>query len=106
MIWDGVTEYQDDKPPDVVGTSGCFACTGMALAVSAKDLRQPPIPMQHLLRQQALGWDPIGVTFANPFDYLNIGFLAYDGSLSNEATQSVFRAERLPRTRRPLRSPA
>ena len=47
-------------------------------------------PMQHLLRQQALGWDPIGVTFESPFHFLNVGFLGYDGILSNDAVNQYF----------------
>ena len=91
MIWDGVTEYSDVRP------SGLLAV--YLLRMYGDGTRRfseryvSPNPMQDLLRRQALGWDPIGVTLTNPYYYLNVGFLAYDGSLSNESVNQYFQVQ-------------
>ena len=96
MIWDGVTEYSNAKPPWCIDRLFACACTGMALAGSAK-VRCRPVPDARPIcfGSKGLGWDPIGVTFTQyphygPTDYRNGGFLHYDGSLSFEPPNQYF----------------
>ena len=90
MIWDGVTEYSDVRPPDALhGVVYLLRMYGDSTRRFSESFAALD-PMLHLLRQQALGWDPIGVVFADPFHFLNVGFLAYDGSLSNDAVNQFF----------------
>ena len=61
MIWDGVTEYQDISPTGI-GTIYFLRMYGDGTRRFSESFAATD-PMQHLLRQQALGWEQIGVTF-------------------------------------------
>ena len=91
MIWDGVTAYSDALPPGV-GIIYLLRMYGDGTRRFSESFGSA-FPGQQLLRQQGLGWDPIGVTYANPdhpTDYRNGGFLQYDGSLSFDPPNQYF----------------
>ena len=88
-IWDGFTEYHDERPP---GVSGIFL-----LRMYGDGSRRfseylgTGTPMYQFRARTVLGWEQIGVTFDRPsylphggdiVDYRNSGFLGYDGSLT------------------------
>ena len=64
MIWDGVTEHSDVRPAGV-GVVYLLRMYGDGTRRFSERFGSSD-PMEHLLRQQALGWDPIGVTVCEP----------------------------------------
>ena len=88
MIWDGVTEYQNIKPP---GESVFLLRVYTDRTRRFSESFNTPAPMRDLLRRKAEGWDPIGVSFTQPFHFLNTGFLAYDGAMTYDAVNQFFK---------------
>ena len=88
MIWDGVTEYQNLRPPEA---SRLFLLRmyGDGTRRFSQELGTAQ-PMDQLRARTEFGWETIGVCFENPpGDYHNHGFLAYDGSLSLEPVNQL-----------------
>ena len=89
MVWDGVTEYHDGRPP---GVSGIYLLRMYGdgsrrfsefLGVSA--------PMFHFRHRTEQGWETIGVSFTIPLrEHLPGGFLAYDGTLTLDQVNQFF----------------
>ena len=88
LIWDGVTEYQNVKPPGV-GTIFLLRMYGDKTR-RFSETRGVVAPMERLREATADGWEQIGVTFTEPGLHFNFGFLAYDGSLSFDPVNQWF----------------
>ena len=89
LIWDGATEYQDVLP------SGLFEIYLLRMYGDGtrrfSERLSVARPMTRMLRAKAAGWEQIGISFENPYHYLNVGFLAYDGSLTYDAVTQHFK---------------
>ena len=88
MIWDGVTEYQNLRPP---GETYSYLLRMVEDGSRRFTDRYPSTsPMIHLMRlsTQEDAWESIGVTFENARDFLyynpTSSYLGYDGSMSIE----------------------
>ena len=88
IIWDGVTEYQNVRPPGVLNVYLLRMYGDKTRRFS--EHRATAAPMARLLRQQAEGWEQIGITFEEPGLHFDIGFLGYDGVLSFDPVTQYF----------------
>ena len=90
MIWDGVTEYQNVRPP---GVSAIFLLRMYGDGTRRfNETLGTGQPMAHLRARTEVGWETIGVCFTNPYhpiQYINLGFLDYDGSLTFEPVNQL-----------------
>ena len=48
-------------------------------------------PMEWLHLKARHGWEQIGVSFEEPYYHLNAGFMDYDGTMSFEAVNQIFK---------------
>ena len=88
IIWDGVTEYQDVRPPGVL-TIFLLRMYGDGTRRFSEH-RGVAEPDRRLRLQAAAGWDQIGITFQEPGGFFDVGFLAYDGSLTHDPVNQYF----------------
>ena len=88
IIWDGVTEYLDERPPGVLNVF-LLRMYGDKTRRFSEYLAVAQ-PTTRLLRAKAAGWEQIGITFEQPFPYLNIGFLGYDGAPTLDPVNQFF----------------
>ena len=89
LIWDGETEYQNARPP---GISEVFLLRMYGDKTRRFSERLSVAePMKRLIRAKAAGWEQIGITFVNPWQHIDTGFLAYDGALTHDAVNQFFK---------------
>ena len=93
-IWDGVTEYNDERPEDI-GTIYVLRMLGDKTRRFSED-RADRHPMQELRYvTEQLGWETVGITYdyVRAFENRNEDkeiFLGYDGSLTIEPVNQYF----------------
>ena len=89
MIWDGVTEYQNTRPPEMPGSWLLRMYGDGTRRFSERE--GTGNPMSQMRYQVASdGWGTnIGIGIEQPYYHLNIGFLDYDGTMSFEPVNQV-----------------
>ena len=88
LIWDGVTEYRDVRPPGVL-VIFLLRMYGDGTRRFSEH-RGENQPLTSLIRATADGWEQIGITFQDPGRFFDIGFLGYDGVLTFEPPNQYF----------------
>ena len=91
LVWDGVTEYQN--PPPIAGVS-TYLCRmyGDGTRRFSESEHATQLIYDRLVRKRDRdGWESIGVAIEQPSSrWYNIGFLAYDGTLTYEPPNQYY----------------
>ena len=90
IIWDGVTEYQDVRPPGVSDRLSSSHVRGRNPTLQRTSCSVANPDRSGCYRAKADGWEQDRNYFPRPGGFLNVGFLAYDGSLSFDPVNQYF----------------
>ena len=88
MIWDGVTEYHNHRPPGVADIFVLHMYGDGTRRFS--EFQATASPMDQFRAKKAQGWEQIGVSFVNPRPDWMTEFFTYDGIYSTDPVNQFF----------------